>query len=164
MAQNQLSNEAKTFIVQALACYDTPSIVAKAVNAEFGLNLPRQQIERYDPEKRAGRDLSKRWRDLFAQTRETFLADTSKIPVANRAVRLRQIGRIADKAESQGNTVVALQALEQAAKEVGDSYTNRRELTGRDGKPLGPAVAIITPGMTPQEAAEAYADTLHGAG
>jgi len=146
MAKSEkLQTEVKTFIVQALACFDPPSTVAAAVKAEFGIVVSRQQVECYDPEKRSGAKLSTRWRVLFEQTRKTFLEDTSKIAVANRAVRLRAIGRIAAKAEEHGNTVVALAALEQAAKETGDAYTNRRELTGKGGAPLpsAPAVTIF---------------------
>ena len=53
-----LSNEVKAFIVQALACFDTPSQVAAAVREEFGIEVTRQKCEAHDPTKRAGKDLS----------------------------------------------------------------------------------------------------------
>ena len=34
-------------------------------------------------------------------------------------------------------------AKKQAAKEAGDSYTNRRELTGKNGAPLPPAAPAV---------------------
>lgn len=142
MAQAKLNDEVKTFIVQALACFDGPSVVVKAVKEEFGAVITRQSVEGYDPNKRAGRDLAKKWRLLFEQTRETFLEDTSKIGISHRAVRLRALQRMADKAEGQGNMILASSLLEQAAKEVGNGFTNRRELTGKDGKDLVPAVAL----------------------
>ena len=40
-----LKSEVKSFIVQALACFDTPSQVAEAVKNEFGVVLSRQQVE-----------------------------------------------------------------------------------------------------------------------
>ena len=42
------------------------------------------------------------------------------------------------KAESKGNMPLAAQLLEQAAKEVGEAYTNRQRLehTGKDGGPI----------------------------
>lgn len=140
---SRLTNEAQTFVVQALACHDSPSAVVKAVKEEFGLTVSRQLVESYDPTKRAGRNLAKKWRDIFEATREAFLEDTAKIGIANKAVRLRMIGRIADRAETAGNSVVALQALEQAAKEVGDAFTNKRELMGAGGAPLVPAAVQI---------------------
>lgn len=133
-----LSNEVKMFIVQALACYDQPSEVARRVKAEFGLDVVRQQVETYDPTARAGRDLSKKWRELFEETRKVFIEDTTQVAISHRAVRLRALNRMAVKAEEKGNMALAAQLLEQAAKEVGESYTNRfkHELTGRDGGPI----------------------------
>ena len=136
MAQGKLAEEVKTFIVQALACFDSPSTVVAAVRAEFGETITRQTVEGYDPTKRAGRDCAAKWRLLFEETRATFLEDTSRIGISHRAVRLRALQRMSEKAETQGNMVLASSLLEQAAKEVGDSYTNRRELTGKGGGPV----------------------------
>lgn len=121
-----LSNEVKAFIVQALACFDTPSQVAEAVNKEFGIEISRQTAESHDPTKRQGRNLAKRWRTLFDDTRKRFREETSEIPIANRAFRLRALGRMAEKAESMKNMALTAQLLEQAAKEVGDVYVNRQ--------------------------------------
>lgn len=46
-----LNGEVKAFIVQALACFDTPSQVAEQVKKEFGLEVSRQQVESHDPTK-----------------------------------------------------------------------------------------------------------------
>ncbi|MCZ9636871.1 DUF2280 domain-containing protein [Pseudomonas putida] len=121
-----LSNEVKAFIVQALACFDTPSQVAEAVNKEFGIEISRQTAESHDPTKRQGRNLAKRWVVLFEDTRKRFREDTAEIPIANRAYRLRALGRMVEKAESMKNMALAIQILEQAAKEVGDVYVNRQ--------------------------------------
>jgi hypothetical protein len=129
-----LSNEVKAFIVQALACFDTPSQVAAAVREEFGIEVTRQKCEAHDPTKRAGRDLAKRWVTLFEDTRKRFREETAEIPIANRAYRLRALGRIAERAETMKNLPLAIQVLEQAAKEVGDVYVNRRL---EPDKPLG---------------------------
>ncbi len=51
---------------------------------------------------------------------------------------------MAVKAEDQGNMVLAAQLLEQAAKEMGNAFTNRRELTGKDGKDLPAPPAMVT--------------------
>lgn len=121
-----LSNEVKAFIVQALACFDTPSQVAVAVRDEFGIEVTRQKCEAHDPTKRAGRDLAKRWVILFEDTRKRFREETADIPIANRAFRLRALGRMAEKAETMKNMALSAQLLEQAAKEVGDVYVNRQ--------------------------------------
>ncbi len=121
-----LRSEVKAFIVQALACFDTPSQVAEAVKKEFGVEVSRQQCESHDPTKYAGRGLAQRWADLFHECRKRFREETADIPIANRAFRLRALGRMAEKAESMKNMALTAQLLEQAAKEVGDVYVNRQ--------------------------------------
>jgi hypothetical protein len=161
MAKETLSAEVQAFIVQALACFDSPSIVAVAVKQEFGLTITRQLAESYDPTKRAAKNLAAKWKTLFDATRKTFLEDTSTIAVSHRAVRLRALQRMADKAETQGNTTGAAALLEQVAKEMGNAFTNTRVLSSPGG---GAAFQIINTQMTPKEAADAYADALRGDG
>ncbi|MDD1966178.1 DUF2280 domain-containing protein [Pseudomonas putida] len=129
-----LRSEVKAFIVQALACFDTPSQVVAAVKTEFGLDISRQQCESHDPTKFAGQKLGQKWAELFHQCRARFREETADIPIANRAYRLRTLGRMAEKAETMKNMALTAQLLEQAAKEVGDVYVNRRL---EPEKPLG---------------------------
>ncbi|MDX0182548.1 DUF2280 domain-containing protein [Sinorhizobium meliloti] len=144
MANPKYSDQVKTYVVQALACFDTPAVVAKSVKAEFDVVISPQAVEAYDPTKRAGRKLSQRFRLLFEETRKTFLEDTATIAISHRAVRLRALQRMAEKAETQGNMVLAASLMKQAAEEVGNAYTNRRELTGKDGKDLPVPVSPVT--------------------
>ncbi len=144
MAKAKLTREQQTYVVQALACFDTPSVVVASVKKDFGITLSPQLVETYDPTKKAGRNVAARWKALFEETRKTFLEDTASIAISHRAVRLRALQRMADKAEGQGNMVLASSLLKQAAEEVGGSYTNRRELTGKDGKDLPVPVSPVT--------------------
>lgn len=136
MAANKLPESVKAYIVEALACFDSPSTVADAVNREFEVSVSRQQVERYDPTKRAGQNLSKKYRAIFEATRRGFISDTTNIGWAHRATRLRMIQRVGEKAERMGNLSLALQAAEQAAKEEGQIFTNRRELSGPNGSAI----------------------------
>ncbi|AZE55901.1 Phage protein [Pseudomonas synxantha] len=129
-----LQNDVKAFIVQALACFDTPSQVVEAVQKEYGVAVTRQQVETHDPTKTSGKGLAKRWVTMFEDTRKRFREETAEIPIANRAYRLRGLGRMAEKAESMRNLALTAQLYEQAAKEVGDVYVNRRL---EPEKPLG---------------------------
>lgn len=138
MAKGKLTPEQQTYVVQALACFDPPGVIVAALKKDFGVTISLQAVECYDPFKRAGRNLTNRWLAIFKETRKAFLEDTSKIGISHRAVRLRALQRMSEKAETQGNIVLASSLLEQAAKEVGESFTNRRELTGKDGKDLPP--------------------------
>lgn len=144
MAKSKLSNEQQTYVVQALACFDSPSVVVAAIKKDYGVTLTPQAVEGYDPNKKAGAKLADRWRALFAETRKAFLEDTSQIAISHRAVRLRSLQRMAEKAETSGNIVLAASLMEQAAKEVGDAFTNRRELTGKGGGAIRVAAAELS--------------------
>lgn len=130
--------EVRAFIVQALACFDTPTQVVESVKNEFELDVTRQYVEGHDPTKAAGKSLAVRWVELFEQTRERFQEELTDIPIANRAYRLRALDRMAVKAERMKNMALAAQLIEQAAKETGGSYTNKHqhELSGPGGGPI----------------------------
>ncbi|SIR84050.1 hypothetical protein SAMN05216509_5333 [Pseudomonas sp. B10] len=133
-----LKDEVKRFIVQALACFDTPTQVVQAVKETFGVEVSRQQCELYDPTKHAGRDLGVKWKAVFEDTRKRFREETAEIPIANRAFRLRAMNRFVEKAETMKNIGLAMQILEQAAKEVGDVYVNRHRKDEPDDEPAIP--------------------------
>lgn len=67
-----LSEDAKLHIVQALACFDTPTQVVESVKEEFGIDVLRNQVAQYDPTKVSGKSLSKKWRTIFDDTRRRF--------------------------------------------------------------------------------------------
>lgn len=128
----------RLFITKALACFDSPSQVAELVKEEFGVVVTRQQVQAYDPGKTAARHLSKKWRAIFDATRKAFLDDVSQIPIAQKAYRLRRLQHLHDRAGTNRNPVLAAALLEQAAKEIGGHYGDRRrvELAGPNGGPI----------------------------
>ncbi|MFT4056169.1 MAG: DUF2280 domain-containing protein [Novosphingobium sp.] len=136
MADAKLTDDVRTFIVQALACFDTPSQIVTAVNQEFGLTITRQNVEKYDPTKVAGAKVAPKWRTLFEAARKSFVDDSSQIAIAHRSTRLRALQRMATAAEGKGNFPLAAQLHKQAAEEMGNAYTNRREISGPNGKPI----------------------------
>ncbi len=143
-----LTDAAKRFIVQALACYDRPTQVAEAVKEEFGLEVHRAHVAQYDASKASGAKLAKKWRDLFEDTRKRFREEAAEVPIANQAYRLRTLQRMLEKVESRGNVAMAAQLLEQAAKEVGEVFVNRRseppKPPGSD-QPMPAAEYILSP-------------------
>lgn len=149
-----LPTEVKAFIVQSLACYESPAKIIELVKEEFRLTISRQQVSAYDPSNAMARSLSKKWVDLFNATRERFQNEISDIPIANKAYRLRVLNRMAAKAEGMKNIALTASLMEQAAKEVGDAYTNKLKVenTGKNGGPI----QTQTTNLTPQEAADAY--------
>lgn len=129
-----LKEPVKIFIVQSLACRDTPQEVADAVKQEFKIEIERQQVAAYDPTKSRGKDLSKKLSDLFHETRKKFDEGLIDIPIANKHYRLKQYQKQLER--NSRNTVMTLKILEQAAKDSGGQFTNRQELTGKDGTAL----------------------------
>lgn len=137
-----LKGEVKAFIVQSLACFDTPSQVVELVKKEFGLSITRQQVESHDPTKANGRGLAQKWVDMFNATRERFQNEISDIPIANKAYRLRALDRMATRAEGMKNLALTAEIIEQAAKECGDAYTNKHKF--EHSGPNGGAIQTIT--------------------
>lgn len=134
---HKLTDAHKSFVVQRLACFDTPKEVAEALKEEFRVEVTPQAIEAYNPARSAGKALAKRWRDMFEAARKDFLANAqSYVPIANKTVRLREMQKAFLAHKGRGNWVGALQVLEQVAKEVGEAFTNQRQITGKDGGPL----------------------------
>ena len=123
-----LTNEVKAFIVQGLATYMTPSDVAEAVKNEFGVEITRQQASSYDPTKAAGMGLAKKWSDMFNKFRDDFSTNIQAIPIANKAYRLTLLNDMALDALKSKNRPLVASLVEQAAKEVGDVYTNKKAL------------------------------------
>jgi hypothetical protein len=128
-ARTILTDEVKEFIVRELARYNTPSQVAEAVAANFGIAVSRQQVYRYDPA--CSQPPAQRWRDLHAATRAKFLSEIAEIGVAHKAVRLRRLERLVNWADDRNAVRLAIRLLEQAAKECGGIYESRKNPLSR---------------------------------
>lgn len=155
-----LPEDVKRHIVVALAAFDTPSQVAQSVKEEFGLEVSRQAVEGHDPTKRAGRKLALKWRTLFEESRRAFIEDMSAIAISHRATRLRALNRMATKAETMGNMSLAAQLHKQAAEEMGNAYTNKREHSGPNGGPIQHELHADLDAMDPDRARELIAKYL----
>ena len=137
-----LRDEVKLYIVNALACYDSPTQVSNAVKEEFGLDVSRQQVSLYDPNTYVGRNLSLKWRTIFEETRAKFRAAAEDIPIASKAFRLRGLGRLAQKAENMRNLPLVASLYEQAAKEMGDIFVNKGKAEQNEQPPTPVQIVI----------------------
>ncbi|BBS32855.1 DUF2280 domain-containing protein [Enterobacter asburiae] len=138
-----LSPEVKAFIVQALACFDTPTQIASQVKQEFGLDISIQQVSSYDPTKAIAKNLGQKWIDLFNATRTRFQTELSDIPIANKAYRLRALNRMMTSAEKMRNMALAASLMEQAAKECGDAYTNKQKVEHSGGLAVSSVASVM---------------------
>ena len=128
-----LKEPVKIFIVQSLACFETPQQVADAVQQRFGIEIDRRQCEGYDPTKFTGRNLSKKLKELFEQTRKDFRENVEDIPIANKAFRLRELQKMY---EDSGRNKRAKQNLLKQAFQETDGRVTRQEITGANGEPI----------------------------
>ena len=129
-----LKEPVKLFIFLVFFCIDTTQEVADQVLQEIGVRIDRKQCQLYDPTKAAGKNLSKKFVDLFHKTRADFDAGLIDIPIANKHYRLKQYQKQLER--NAKNTVMSLKILEQAAKDCGGQFTNKQEITGAGGGPI----------------------------
>ena len=128
-----LKEPVKMFIVQSLACFETPQQVADAVEEIYKIKIDRKQCHSYDPTKYAGRNLSKKLKDLFEQTRNDFRKNIEDIAIANKAFRLRELQNMY---EDSGKNKRAKQNLLKQAFQETDGRVTKQEITGKDGGPI----------------------------
>jgi hypothetical protein len=128
-----LSDEIKEFIVRGLARYDTPTEVAAAVKAQFGIEITRYQVNEYNP--LSSRPPASRWCELHAVTREKFLDDIASIGIAQKAYRLKMLDQFAQRALANGSSFHAAEFMVLAAKECGGFYERRRSRAAAQNQP-----------------------------
>ncbi len=132
MAAPKLHIKVKRFIVRSLACYDSPTEVAATVKEMFDVEISKQGVAFYDPTTAAGKELSKTLTELFYESRKEF-EETEDLPIAKKVFRLRKLAIYVETFEKMKNYKAAAGILEQAAKEIGGMFTNRKEITGANG-------------------------------
>lgn len=119
------------FVVQCLARFMTPTDILEEVKKEFGIEMGREHVRAYNPTQRS--DVAEKWKVLFNTERAKFIADVSTIGIAHQPYRLAELQKLYHATKSPG---LKRELLEQAAKEVGGAFTNRRELSGQGGAPI----------------------------
>lgn len=137
----KLSNQIQTYVVQQFAMFATPQEIVDLVKENFSVECSRPQVFFYNADMNP--KLSRKWVAIFEATRRKFLDDTSSIAVANKAFRLKELDTIYknQKRTKTPNTRAMKETLEQAAKESGDAFTTRRELSGKGGESLTQPIA-----------------------
>lgn len=120
-----LSEEVKTYIVQRLACFRTPSEVAKEVKEEYGVEVTRQAVRSFNP---LQCPVAKKWTAIFDKTRKRYLESVADEGVSHQAHRVRELGNLYRRALLKNNLPLAADLLERVARELGGSYTNRQSL------------------------------------
>ena len=89
VAKRILGDTHKRAIIARLAAFETPTVVAQAIKADFGVPISPQGVEFYDPAKNPR--LIREWRELFDAERQKFLRDFDAEPI--NALNFRQSRR-----------------------------------------------------------------------
>ena len=105
-------------VVKRLAAYDSPSLIAKRMKEDLGIEVTRQAIAFYDPTRCSRPRCPKRWAALFWTLRAEFIAGMPDAGAAHPAVRVRRLDQMACDQMDKGNTAEARALLKQAADEM----------------------------------------------
>jgi hypothetical protein len=132
---DKLTDAQQTAVVQRLAMYDSPQQVADWVKEEFGIDMTRQAVQYYDPTAVRSR------REVVCNLRGDAHQSSSKRQLTSRSPtnRCACAGSSGWRSQREDSGTSARSSLhEQAAKEVGELYTNRHKMehTGKDGEPI----------------------------
>lgn len=152
------TEEMQHFIVRCFAAFKSPQETADAVKEEFDIELSRQAVSYYRPE---NHEPGTKWRELHDVARAAFLESAKDIAIAQMPFRMDRYNDMARYFRSQKLFRDEAAILEQAARDLGGMYTNRREHTGANGSPLAAPSLTVTFEM-PQDPEEG--DDLEGEG
>ncbi len=122
----RITKKVKLLIVRMLAEFETPTQASKNIKEIFNIDVTPQQCESYDPTKRIGQNLSQELSDKFFEYRRKANKEIEAIPIANKRYRLMLLQELVD--EYPKNPILTPKWAEQAAKEMGNQYTNKQEV------------------------------------
>lgn len=110
--------EIRYLIIRALAHYKKPSDVEHIIAEECGVSISRQAISRYSPEYycHPKQRPNKKYLKLFRRLRAKYLDDRDRIPIANAAWRLEQLGDLYEQAKGKKLIGLAKDVLMDADK------------------------------------------------
>jgi hypothetical protein len=132
----KLTDEQKSYLVMRFACFASPSEVIEELKNRWNVLATTEQVVYYNASVLSGVKLADKWKALFEKFRAAYIADAQNVAIAHSAYRLHRMQKLLDSKAVEKNVVLQLAILEQAAKEVGGSYTNKREHSGPGGAPI----------------------------
>lgn len=135
-----LTNEQKEWLVCHYACFWQTERVLDGFKDEFGFRPEPSVAIKYNLNGLTEDEIAQRrktiWIDTHRRARAAFEESVRDIPIASPTFRVQQLNTMFEQAFARKNFMLASKLLEQAAKETGGLFTNKRELAG--------AVAVAT--------------------
>lgn len=124
-----LDSKHKRFIVRGLAHFKTPTEIKEEFEDAFSVEVSLPQIAYYNPNGAQGSEqLAQKWKDLFTESRKAYIEGINEVPIAHDRYRLEELQNALEKYKRMKNFKGVAEVLEQAAKEVGGAFTNKKEL------------------------------------
>jgi len=117
----RLPEAIKRRIVEHLACYQPYAEISRLIEQEYDVTLTPRHVRAYDPTSPQYSG-APRWVEYHKTVRNRFAQEAGQIAITQQAYRLHTLDKLVDRAIEQGNSRLAAQLLEQAAKEVGGWY------------------------------------------
>lgn len=153
---NYLPDQVKVFIVARYATFHSATDIQKEVKEEYGLELEIGRIDFYNGDRQQFRKnkMAIELQDVFAKIRADYLDEIERVPIAHRAHRLKLMNDIVMtqiKKGDRANAPLVLKALEQAAREVGNQFTNAVEVKGRVAHSHRASAQADEEDVTPEE-------------
>lgn len=122
-----LNSEQKVFIVTAYARFEGTAEIIRSFRERWDAELTHSQCNHYNVIG-ASCNCAPKWKEVFHAERKRFLANVEDIGIANKTFRLHSLSALHAMAMKRNNVKLAQEILEQAAKEMGEVFTNRREV------------------------------------
>src|SRR6202171_6214372 len=122
-----LNDEQKAFIVKAFARFEGAREVCASFHEKYNVELSTVRAHKYNC---GGPSFTgaKKWRELFEAERRHFLENVQSIGIANKTYRIQELHKLCVIAIGRENVKLAAELMEQAAKEMGEVFTNKREI------------------------------------
>jgi hypothetical protein len=124
----KLTPEQKAYVVRRLATYDTPTAIARDLEALFGVEISVQAVDHYNPERGSYDNLAPCWKELFWETRKAYIAACAEAGTMEQMLRVRLREDMVLMARDAGHYRIANELLDSIAKEAGKMFTNRHTL------------------------------------
>ena len=123
---SKLNDAHRIYVIRRLAARHATMAVMRGLKDEFGITLSQHAVDHYDPERAPHSRLAQRWKDLFWQEREAYLARTAHLGVTDKPARIRQREAMMHREWAAGRHAQANAILDSIAKELGASFGRKR--------------------------------------
>jgi len=117
-----LTREEQQLIVIRLACFGRVADIRAEIKEKFDKKISDAQVGYYDPTSARGQDLADDLRELFTSTRNAYKSQVADVPIVDRNYRLLRLQQLIDDPLLSQSPKTVLQALRQAAEEIGGAY------------------------------------------